>query len=106
MIALETVQCRHRGLEVSPGRYGCSSTKLTISPEGISLELCEGCYCRDHEPEAEEQLRERAGAQREAAKAAPATPHVSARGRLISCTHRGRSLKGPDGKALYRQVLV
>ena len=50
MLELETIPCRHRGPELSPGRYDCTSGKLLTPRHGVDLETCQRCYCRDHEP--------------------------------------------------------
>lgn len=42
--------CRWRGSEITEGRYTCSSTKLQVSPQGVTPATCAFCYCRDHEP--------------------------------------------------------
>ena len=42
--------CRWRKEELSPGRYRCRSRKLVVSPGGVTLATCAGCYYRDHEP--------------------------------------------------------
>jgi hypothetical protein len=41
--------CRHRGKEITPGRYHCHSPKVLVSSAGVTAELCRGCYYRDHE---------------------------------------------------------
>ena len=44
--------CRWRSKEeISPNRYGCSSQKLSVGEDGITLETCSHCYLRDHEPD-------------------------------------------------------
>ena len=42
--------CRWRLPLLPSGRYPCTSPKLVVRPEGVSAEVCAGCYCRDHDP--------------------------------------------------------
>jgi hypothetical protein len=42
--------CRHRGAEVSPGRFVCASPKLIVGAAGVDLGTCAICPYRDHEP--------------------------------------------------------
>jgi hypothetical protein len=45
---MELPICRHRGLELTPGRYQCHSPKLVVGPAGVDVGLCNACpYC-DH----------------------------------------------------------
>src|SRR5687767_14325325 len=44
------LNCRWRGALLANGNYECSSSKLIVSDQGVSLSLCAKCYCRDHAP--------------------------------------------------------
>lgn len=50
LIVIEDLPCRWRGEEKAAGRYACSSPKLVVASCGVRAELCQQCYCRDHEP--------------------------------------------------------
>jgi hypothetical protein len=46
----QILPCRHRGRQVSPGRYDCHSPKLIVHGNGVGADICASCYCRDHAP--------------------------------------------------------
>ena len=103
MIDLLTIPCRWRSAEeIIPGRWGCASGKVFVTERGVSLELCAGCYLRDHQPETTDQLAARA-ARPQAAAPAPTPDGVE---RLKTCRFRGRSVKGPSGVALKRLCVL
>ncbi len=44
-------ECRWRGPEIEPGRYGCSSRKLVVGSRGVRGETCRTrCPFVDHAP--------------------------------------------------------
>lgn len=50
-----TADCKHRGVEVSSGRFGCALHGVKLhAPNGVTLATCAGCFYRNHELTKEE----------------------------------------------------
>lgn len=67
--------CRWRG--DGEQHFPCNSPKL-FAPNGVTLENCTVCYCRDHEPLTEAELKSLEGAEH--------PPNYNA------CIHRGETI--------------
>lgn len=50
MTPIELPQCRWRGASTGPGHRACSSPKLIVPPQGVTVDDCLRCYCPDHPP--------------------------------------------------------